>query len=78
MTKPEWERVLDVGRRAPQSSIQEIIQRARTPEKQFTIVISIDPDQQRVLERAAERRKMDVPSLVKSLVEELVEEEASE
>lgn len=76
MTRPEWERLLDVGRREPQSSVQEIVRRVRTPEKQYTIVVPIDSEQQRILERVADQRKMDVPSLVRSLIEDLIKEES--
>jgi ParB/RepB/Spo0J family partition protein len=76
MTKPEWERLLDVGRREPQSPVQEIVRRAKIPERKFVISVPIDQEQQVLLERMANKRQTDVVSMVRSLIEDLIKEES--
>lgn len=76
MTKPEWSRALDVGRRKPDASVDDIVQEAKKPPTTFEIVIPVDVETRDVLNKIAEKRKTDIVGLVKNLIDDFVQEEA--
>src|SRR6266550_856130 len=76
MTKPEWSRALDVGRKKPEASVDDIIEEAKKPPTTYEIVIPVDLETRDVLNKIAERQKTDIVGLVKNLIDDLVREEA--
>jgi len=76
MTKPEWSRALDVGRKKPDASVEQIIQEARKPPTSHEIVIPVDLETRDLLNKIAAKRKTDVVGLLKNLIEDLIQEEA--
>ena len=76
MTKSESERVLDLGKKNPTWSINEIISNAKNPRRTFELVITLDREKTKMLERIAEGRRTNVRHLIMELIEDLLEEEA--
>lgn len=78
MTKSEWERALNIGKRHPESSAEEIVKEAKKPQTLVQLVITLDMDTNRLLTNIAKERKLDVVTLIKSLIDEFLEEETGE
>src|SRR6266702_2944072 len=76
MTKPEWSRALDVGRKKPDASVEQIVQEARKPPTSYEIVIPVDIETRDLLNKIAAKRNTDLIGLVKNLIEDLIQEEA--
>jgi ParB family chromosome partitioning protein len=75
MTKSEWERALDVGKKNPKASAKEIVEQAKKPAPVYEIVIPMDPETGRQLEEIAKERKTEVKDLILNLINSLLEEE---
>jgi ParB/RepB/Spo0J family partition protein len=76
MTKPEWSRALDVGRKKPDASVDEIVQEAKKPPTTYEIVIPVDIETRDILNKIASKRNTDLVGLVKNLIDELIQEAA--
>jgi len=75
MTKSEWERALDIGRKKPEAAIEEIVEEAKKPQIVYQLIIPLDAETSQMLATIAKERKMDTISLVKSLIEDFLESE---
>jgi hypothetical protein len=76
MTKLEWERALDIGKKKPRASAEEIVEEAKKAPPVREIVLVVDSDLYEVLEKIAGKRSMEVTDLVRSQIDRLLEEEA--
>jgi ParB/RepB/Spo0J family partition protein len=75
MTKSEWERVLDIGKKKPKAPVEEIVAEALKPPRVREIVLVVESGIYDILERIAGKRNMEVNDLVKSQIDKLIEEE---
>jgi len=75
MTKPEWERALDIGQKSPDASIEDIIEEAKKPRTIYELKISLDLETRNHLSDIAKERKTDIVTLVKNLIENFLESE---
>ncbi len=75
MTKSEWERALDYGKRKPDARVEEIIEYAKKPPPIIEITIAMESETAKLLQNVAEQRHTDVRDLVKSVIEQWLEEE---
>jgi len=74
LTKPELERALDIGRKKPDASPEEIVEEAkRSPPPPITI--SFDRESYRLLQEIANARKVEVVDLIKTVVDDFIKEE---
>ena len=78
--KATWERALDIARKKPSASVDEIIEDSRKAIKELQITVTFDPDTVKLLEdRAneigkAQGRKKGLPlnELIKQIIEEYI------
>lgn len=75
MTPPEWERALDIGRKNPKASVEEIIEEARSPLPFYEITISVERNIWELLQKIAKERNKEPEDLIKDAIDELVKEE---
>jgi len=75
MTKSEWERALDIGKRKPEASVEEIIEGAKKPQIVYQLVIPLDAETRDLLANIAKERKIDTVTLVKNLIDDFLESE---
>jgi len=72
MTKEERKRVLEIGKKKPEASEDEIIEEAFKEPKTVEITISFDPETYKLLVTIANKRDTDVQTFVKQQIEELL------
>ena len=70
MTKPEWDKTVELAKKKPDASVQEIVAEARKPSRRIDVVISMEPETVHLLENQAKQRGMDVPELIKSIIDD--------
>jgi ParB/RepB/Spo0J family partition protein len=75
MTKSEWERALDIGKKKPDAPIEEIIEEAKKPRIVYQLIIPLDFETRDLLSKIAEERKIDTVTLVKDLIEDFLRSE---
>jgi ParB/RepB/Spo0J family partition protein len=78
MTKSEWERALNIGKRHPEIPAEEIITQAKKPQVIIELVIPLDVDTNRLLAKIAKERNLDQVALIRSLIDEFLEGEKGE
>jgi len=71
-TREERERVLEIGKKRPEASEDEIVEEALKEPQTVEIVISLDPETHELLVKIAEKRGTDVETFVKQQIEELL------
>jgi ParB family chromosome partitioning protein len=76
MTRPEWSRALDVGRRNPSASVEDIVKEAHSPPTTFEIIVPVDAKTRDLLNEIAQSRKTDVVGLIQGLIQDLLEDVA--
>jgi len=69
MISSEWTRALDIGRKRPDASIEDIIEEAKKPRIIYQLTIPLDLETNDQLSKIAEERKIDAITLVKNLIE---------
>ena len=74
LTKPELERALDIGRKNPDASPEEIVEEAKKSPPP-SITISFDRESYGLLQEIATVRKMEVVDLVKTVIDDFLKEE---
>lgn len=75
MTKSEWERALDIGKKKPEAPIEQIVEEAKKPQIVYQLVIPLDSETSELLSNVAKDRKMDTVTLVKNLIDDFLESE---
>jgi len=75
MTKSEWERALDIGKKDPEASVEEIVEEAKKPKIVYQLVIPIDSETSELLTSIAKERKVDTVTLVRNLIDDFLESE---
>jgi ParB/RepB/Spo0J family partition protein len=75
MTKPEWDRALDIGKKKPTASVEEIVEEAKKPQIVTKLEILLDNETSDLLAKIAKERKMDTTTLVRSLIDDFLESE---
>lgn len=78
--KSTWERALDIARKKPTASAEEIIEDSKKVVKEYQITVSFDPDTVKVLEDRANEigkahgRKTGMPlgELIKKIIEDYI------
>jgi len=75
MTKSEWERALDIGKKKPEAPIEKIVEEAKKPQTIYQLIIPLDAETSELLVTIAKERNMDTVSLVKNLIEDFLESE---
>lgn len=75
MTRPEWERALDIGEKSPDASIEDIIEEAKKPRTIYELKIPLSLETRNHLFGIAEERNIDIINLVKNLIEDFLESE---
>jgi ParB family transcriptional regulator, chromosome partitioning protein len=76
MTSDEKRRLVELGRKNPEVSLNELLMRVKEPSGDVEIVLHVEPSTLGSLTEAARARKMDVDALLKSVIEEWLEEES--
>jgi ParB family chromosome partitioning protein len=75
MTKSEWERALDIGRKRPEAPVEQIVEEAKKPQTVYELVIPIDSETSELLAKVAKERKTDTITLVRNLIDEFLDSE---
>lgn len=75
MTSSEWTRALDIGRKRPDASIEDIIEEAKKARTIYQLKIPLSLETRNHLSKIAEERKIDIINLVKNLIENFLESE---
>lgn len=75
MTKSEWERALDIGKKNPNASIEDIVEEAKKPRTIYQLIVPLDIETRDLLSRIAKERGTDPIILVKNLIEDFVASE---
>lgn len=75
LTRLEKRRVVDLGKKNPKASVEEIIEEAKKLPRFVEIVVLIDPERYGLLRQIAKKREIDIPELVMGQIEELLSEE---
>jgi ParB/RepB/Spo0J family partition protein len=76
MTSEEKRRLVELGRKNPETSVSELLMRVKEPSGDVEIVLHVEPSTLGSLTEAAKARKIDVDALLKSVIEEWLEEES--
>lgn len=76
LTRSEYERALEAGTRKPAASVDEILQEAKTPRPVYELVIHLEPETGKFLEKIADSRRTDVENIVVGLIESMLKSEA--
>jgi len=77
LTKPELERALDIGRRNPDASPEDIVEEAKkSPPPPITV--SVDRESYNLLQKIAAEREIEVGDLVKSVIDDFLREELAQ
>jgi len=72
MTKEEKARVLEIGKKKPEASEDEIVEEALKEPQTIDLVISFDPETYNLLVTIANKRGTDVQTFVKQQIEDLL------
>jgi ParB family chromosome partitioning protein len=77
--KTTWERALDIARKKPTASADEIIEDSKKIQKEYQITVSFDPDTVKTLENRADeigkahgKKGMPLGELIKKIIEDYI------
>lgn len=76
MTKSEWERALEIGKKDREASAEEIVEEAKKPRITYQLIIPLDSETSESLATIAKERKLDTVALVRNLIDDFLESEA--
>jgi ParB/RepB/Spo0J family partition protein len=73
-TKPEWKRALDVGRKNPTLSPEDVVSEAKRPSTKLQITIDIDPTQLERLKKISKTTSTELDDLITEAIERFIAE----
>lgn len=75
LTKSETRRAVDYGVKKPNATMDEIMEYAKNPPKTVEIIIQVEPETEKHLQRIAQKEGSTVADVVREAIKRIIEEE---